>query len=308
MTGVKTKRVGTISEFHQLRGLPGPEHPLISIIDYVDIKRSPDMSEINWVLDFYMISVKRGLNAKLKYGQQEYDFDDGVMFFIAPGQVFRIEAEPEQSVERSGWLLLVHADFLWNTALANRIRQYEYFGYTVSEALFLSDKEEKTVHGIVGNIRQEYHSNIDQFSQNIIVSHLEALLNYSERFYHRQFLTRKITNHKVLDRLEALLKNWFNGGDILIKGLPTVQDVALALNVSPKYLSSLLKVLTGLTAQQHIHEKLIEKAKEKLSTTDLSVAEIAYELGFEHPQSFSKLFRLKTNLSPVEFRQSFHSN
>lgn len=305
MTGIKTKRVKTIVEYHQLRGLPKPEHPLISIIDYSDIKRSPDISEINWVHDFYMISVKRGLNAKLKYGQQEYDFDDGVMFFIAPNQVFRIEVEPEQSVDRSGWMLLIHPDFLWNTALVKQIRQYEYFEYKVSEALFLSDKEEKILNGIVHNVKQEYHSNIDKFSQNIIISHLETLLNYSERFYNRQFLTRKISNHKILERLDGLLNNWFNNEALVTKGLPEVQDIAAELNVSSKYLSNLLKVLTGLTAQQHIHEKLIEKAKEKLSTTDLSVAEIAYELGFEHPQSFSKLFKLKTKLSPVEFRQFF---
>nr|WP_199156911.1 helix-turn-helix transcriptional regulator [Pedobacter sp. ASV2] len=305
MSGIKTKRVSTIVEYHQLRGLPKPEHPLISIIDYSTMRRPADISEFNWVLDFYMISVKRGLNGKLKYGQQQYDFDDGLMFFIAPGQVFRIEVEPEQNVKRSGWMLLIHPDFLWNTPLAKQIRQYEYFDYSVSEALFLSDKEEKTIIGVIQNIKQEYQSNIDSFSQNIIIAHLEVLLNYSERFYNRQFLTRKITNHKLLDKLEALLNKWFNSGDILTKGLPTVKDIADALNVSSKYLSSLLKVLTGLTAQQHIHEKLIEHAKEKLSTTDLSVAEIAYALGFEHPQSFSKLFKLKTNLSPLEFRQSF---
>jgi AraC family transcriptional activator of pobA len=308
MASIKTTRIRTIGEFHELRGLPKSEHPLISIVDYSRIKRPPDISETNWVLDFYMISVKRGLNAKLKYGQQEYDFDEGVMFFIAPGQVFRIETEPEESTERSGWMLLIHPDFLWNTALAGHIRQYEYFDYSVNEALFLSEKEEKTVNAVVDNIRQEYHSNIDRFSQQIIVSHLEVLLNYSDRFYNRQFITRKITNHQILDRLDTLLDNWFNSGEVLVKGLLAVKDVAAELNVSSKYLSSLLKALTGLTAQQHIHEKLIEKAKEKLSATDLSVAEIAYELGFEHPQSFSKLFKLKTSLSPVEFRQSFRSN
>jgi AraC-like DNA-binding protein len=306
MANVKTQRIKTISEFHHLRGLPKPEHPLVSIVDYAKIQRPPDIGEINWVNDFYHISIKRGINAKMRYGQQEYDFDEGVMFFISPNQVFRIEAEPNPTTPPSGWMLLIHPDFLWNTPLAKTIRQYEYFDYSVNEALFLSDKEETTINGIIQNIRQEYHSNIDKFSQSIIISHIEALLNYSERFYQRQFITRKITNHQILHRLEELLTNYFNDDAVIGKGLPTVQYIAGALNVSPKYLSSLLKVLTGQSTQQHIHNKLIEKAKEKLSTTHLSVSEIAYELGFEHPQSFSKLFKTKTNLSPLEFRESFN--
>lgn len=156
------------------------------------------------------------------------------------------------------------------------------------------------------NIQQEYYTNIDKFSQNIIISQIEVLLNYSERFYHRQFITRKITNHKILNQLEEILTTYFNGDDLVMHGLPSVQHIADTLNVSANYLSGLLKTLTGQSTQQHIHEKLIEKAKEKLSTTDLSVSEIAYELGFEHPQSFSKLFKTKARLSPLEFRQSFN--
>jgi len=190
--------------------------------------------------------------------------------------------------------------------LAKSIKQYEYFDYSVNEALFLSEKEEATLNNIIQNIQQEYHSNIDKFSQNIIISQIETLLSYSERFYQRQFITRKITNHQILNRLENLLTDYFNSNDITIKGLPTVQYIADTLNVSASYLSSLLKVLTGQSTQQHIHDKLIEKAKEKLSTTDLSVSEIAYELGFEHPQSFSKFFKTKTSLSPLEFRHSFN--
>ncbi|MET3878734.1 AraC family transcriptional regulator [Chitinophaga sp. OAE865] len=305
MANIKTQRVKTISEFHQLRDLPKPEHPLISVVDYADVKRPPHISDINWVFDFYQISIKRGVNGKMRYGQQEYDFDEGVMFFIAPNQVFRIEPELNATAVRSGWMLLIHPDFFWNTALAKNIQQYEYFDYSVNEALFLSDKEESIINHIIQAIRQEYHSNIDHFSQQIIISQIETLLSYSERFYHRQFITRKITNHKILDRLENLLSDYFREDDLAVKGLPTVQYIAQSLNLSPKYLSNLLKVLTGQTAQQHIHEKLIEKAKEKLSTTDLSVSEIAYELGFEHPQSFSKLFKSKTDLSPLEFRASF---
>ncbi|WP_223608215.1 AraC family transcriptional regulator [Chryseobacterium sp. OSA05B] len=301
------KRIKTITEFHRSRGLEPPEHPMISVVDYNLVKRPTDVGEINWMLDFYMISLKIGINGQLKYGQQVYDFDEGTMFFIAPNQVFRIEADTDSQTEKSGWMLLIHPDFLWNTSLAKTMKHYDFFDYSVNEALFLSHKEEKTINEIIENIQQEYHDNIDKFSQSIIISHIETLLNYSERFYERQFITRKITNHKTLERLEVILNDYFENNDLVSKGLPSVQFVANELNLSSNYLSRLLKTLTGQSTQQMIHDKLIEKAKEKLSVTDLSVSEIAYELGFEHPQSFTKLFKSKTNLSPVEFRSSFNT-
>ena len=306
MANIQPHRIKTISEYHQLMGLPKPEHPLISVINFESIKYLPYDESISLVFNFYSISLKRNFNGKMKYGQQEYDFDEGIMFFISPGQVFGIEVEKDEALKHSGWLLLIHPDFLWNTPLAKTIKHYEYFDYTVHEALFLSDKEETTIISIMQNVHQEYHSNIDKFSQDIIIAQLELLLNYADRFYHRQFITRKITNHTILNRLEDILKEYFGNDTLVKKGLPTVQYIAETLNVSPNYLSGLLKVLTGQSTQQHIHDKLIEKAKEQLSTTDLSVSEIAYELGFEHPQSFSKLFKIKTNFSPLEFRQSFN--
>jgi len=305
MSSTPPYRIKTITQFHQLRELPKPEHPLISVIDLETMGMlHPDESSI--VLDFYSIALKRRIDGKIKYGQQEYDFDEGILFFISPDQVFKIERQKDRPYQQTGWMLLIHPDFLWNTPLAKSIRQYEYFDYSTNEALFLSEKEEAVMLGILKNIQQEYHSNIDKFSQNIILAQIELLLSYAERFYNRQFITRKITNHKILDRLESILAAWFNSDDLVTKGLPTVQYIADSLNVSPNYLSGLLKVLTGKSTQHHLHDKLIEKAKEKLSTTDLSVSEIAYELGFEHPQSFSKLFKTKTNLSPLEFRQSFN--
>ncbi|UPK67646.1 helix-turn-helix domain-containing protein [Chitinophaga filiformis] len=294
----------TISDYHQFRELPKPEHPLISVIKMEAVRQLRENEPKGIIQNFYAIALKRNFTGKLKYGQQEYDFDEGVMFFISPGQVYSIEAN--KALEHSGWLLLIHPDFLWNTPLAKTIKQYEYFSYAVSEALHLSEKEEAVIAAIMQQIEQEYHSNIDKFSQSVIIAQLELLLTYAERFYHRQFITRKISNHKILARLEELLNSYFNSEDLLKKGLPTVQYIAQSLNVSPNYLSSLLKVLTGQNTQQHIHSKLIEIAKEKLSTTALSVSEIAYELGFEHPQSFSKLFKTKTNLSPLEFRQTFN--
>jgi AraC-like DNA-binding protein len=286
--------------------LPKPEHPLISVINLETIKRLPDNEPTNFVYDFYFIALKKNCNAKFRYGQQQYDFDEGTMLFIAPNQVFGIEHGKDETLEQTGWMLFIHPDFLWNTPLAKSIKQYEYFGYSVNEALFLSEKEEATITNIIRSIEQEYHSNIDKFSQDIIIAQLELLLVHADRYYHRQFITRKITNHKILNRLEDILGKYFNSDDLMNKGLPTVQYVAETLNISPNYLSDLLRVLTGQSTQQHIHNKLLEKAKEKLSTTDLSVSEIAYELGFEHPQSFSKLFKTKTNLSPLEFRQSFN--
>lgn len=220
--------------------------------------------------------------------------------------MFGIEVFEEEIKNQSGWILMIHPDFIWNTSLAKNIKKYKYFDYSVNEALFLSDKEETTINGIIENITREYHSNIDKFSQDIIISQIETLLNYAERFYQRQFITRKISNHHILERLKKLLSDYFNSDDLATQGLPTVQYISKNLNISPTYLLSLLKTLTGRTTQQHIHDKLMDKAKEKLTTTNFSVSEIAYELGFEHLQSFSKLFKTKTKLSPFEFRQSFN--
>jgi AraC family transcriptional activator of pobA len=306
MKNAQPYHIKTISEYHHLMGLPKPEHPLISVINLENISYMPGVDITSMVFDFYSVSLKRDFNAKMKYGQQQYDFDEGIMFFISPGQVFGIEMRKGAALKRTGWLLLVHPDFLWNTSLAKSLKQYDFFDYSVHEALFLSEKEEETIIGMMRSVEQEYRSRIDKFSQNIIIAQIELLLKHAERFYERQFITRQISSHQILSRLEDLLTHYFNGNEIVNNGLPSVTYVADALNVSPGYLSGLLKSLTGLNTQQHIHQKLMEKAKERLSTTSLSVSEIAYELGFEHPQSFSKLFKTKTNLSPLAFRQSFN--
>ncbi|WP_242502135.1 helix-turn-helix domain-containing protein [Flagellimonas olearia] len=283
-------------------GLPKPLHPLIGLINLSGLQNNTGINTV--IFDLYVISLKRGCD-KLLYGQQAYDFDEGLMAFMSPGQVLRGE-ESDIPFELDGWMLFIHPDFLWNTSLATNIRKYEYFDYSVNEALFLSDKEEIIINGIIENIRNEYHSNIDKFSKQIIISHLENLFSYAERFYNRQFITREKSNHHVLVRLEKLLSDYFNNDDLVMTGLPTVQYLSESLHLSPTYLRSLLKALTGQTTQQHIHNKLMERAKEKLSTTDLSVSEIAYGLGFEHPQSFSKLFKAKTKMSPLGFRATFN--
>ncbi|RYE22753.1 MAG: AraC family transcriptional regulator [Sphingobacteriaceae bacterium] len=304
MANTQPHRIKTISEYHQFRNLPKPQHPLISVLNFENIKNLREDEPKSLVHDFYSIALKRSFNTKMKYGQQEYDFDEGVMIFISPGQVFAIEADRE--IKHSGWFLLIHPDFLWNTPLARKIKQYEYFSYSVHEALFVSDKEEATLINLIQSMEQEYCAKIDQFSQDVIIAQLELLLTYAERFYQRQFITRKITNHELLNRLEDILTAYFDNDTLAKNGLPTVSNIAEKLNVSASYLSGSLKTLTGQSTQQHIHNKLIEKAKEKLSTSGLSVSEIAYELGFEHSQSFSKLFKTKTNLSPLAFRASFN--
>ena len=303
------KRFKTISEFLQFRQLPKPEHPLISVFKVESVDTLKLVEPTSWYYDFHCIGLKRVANAqqiKLKYGQQTYDYDEGILSLVSPNQVLSLSIDSSAvQLKQSGWILLVHPDFLWNTPLAKTINQYNFWDYSVHEALFLSEKEEALLVAMLKTIQQECHSHIDQFSKRIIASHLETLLNYADRFYHRQFITREKSSHQILERLEALLNDYFSDADLRSKGLPTVRHIADSLNMSPNYLSSLLKVLTGQNTQQHIHEKLIERAKVKLSTTELSISEIAYELGFEHLQSFSKLFKAKTDQSPLDFRASF---
>jgi AraC-like DNA-binding protein len=298
----------TISEWFQAWQLPKPGHPLISVIK-VDTSRMMHSGD-TWssFCDFYCIAIKRitgSEDLELKYGQQTYDFNEGVMSFVSPGQVTSLTVEKDVEVKQSGWYLIFHPDFLWNTSLAGTIKRYEFWDYAVNESLFLSEKEEEIIISIVQNIHRETQANIDRFSKQIVISQLESLLNYAERFYNRQFITREKANHGMLVKLEKALSDYFNSGQPAIKGLPTVNDIAGLLHLSPKYLSSLLRMHTGKNTQQYIHEKLIERAKERISTSELSMSEIAYELGFEHLQSFSRLFKSKTSLSPVEFRQSF---
>ena len=296
----------TISEYYKFMGHPKPEYPLISVLNLDSIKHFPFKEPTSLIFDFYCIALKRTPRAKYKYGQQEYDFDDGVMFFMAPKQVFGVEVDKDSESRPTGWVLLLHPDFLWNTPLAKTIKQYQYFSYSVNEALHLSEKEETIITNIIKNIEQEYRSNLDNFSQDVMVSQIELLLNYSNRFYNRQFLTRKKASGELLIKLEDLLTDHFDNQNDLQTGLPTVKYVADKLNVSPNYLSDMLRTLTGQSTQQHIHNKLIEKAKEILTTTSFSVGEIAYRLGFETSQSFNKLFKNKTDVSPLEYRNSFH--
>ena len=306
MSAPAPRRISTIGEFHRLAGLPRPEHPLISVIKLEDVRRFLEPLPAGQVLDFYTISLKHHAAGSFRYGQQHYEAEGGVLYFMAPGQVFGPLATGAEPVRMTGWGLYIHPDFLWNTPLASHIKKYDYFAYSVHEALHLSEKEEATINSLLQTIQTEYLVNPDSFSQDIILSLVEVLLHYADRFYHRQFLTRKREHHQLLDRLDELLTRYFKQADLVGRGLPSVAFIAEELAISPNYLSSLLKVLTGRTTQQHIQDRLLEQAKQRIAATHLSVSEIAYALGFEHPQSFSRLFKAKTGLSPLAFRQSIN--
>lgn len=298
----KIIKINSISELYKFSGLPKPKHPLVGLIKLDNVPAN--ISEpVNLVLNFYTVSLKRCIDSKMKYGQHYYDFDEGVLAFMEAGQIILVEEENQQP---QGWWLVFHPDLIRNYPLGKTIKNYGFFSYAVNEALHLSEDEEKMMETLLKNIETEYNHSIDQYSQDVMVSQIELLLNYSNRFYNRQFITRKTASSDLLIKIETLLDEYFNSDKILESGLPSVQYFAEQLNISPNYLSDMLRVISGQSTQQHIHNKLIEKAKEALTTTNLSVSEIAYHLGFEHPQSFSKLFKSKTNVSPIEYRASFN--
>lgn len=295
-------KIDAISTLHRMLGLPSPLHPLISIVDNTKIAVEKQQLPETFLLSFFKISFKKLLKGRIGYGQGYYDYDEGGLVFTAPHQVISILSD----TEFYGATLLIHPDFIRNYPLGKNIKNYGFFSYEANEALHLSEKEKVSILAILEHISAELENPIDDFSQDVIISYIEVLLNYSNRFYKRQFITRKAVNNDLLAKMEDLLNNYFETAHALKNGLPTVEYLAEQLHLSPRYLSDMLRSLTGQNAQQHIHEKLIEKAKEMLSTTGLPVSQIAYELGFEHPQSFSKLFKIKTSQSPLEFRQSFN--
>lgn len=297
-------RFSSIIELHRVLELPGPLHPLVSVFDNTQLAMNKKQLPANFIFDFYSISYKKKMKGRTGYGQSYYDFDDGTMTFVAPSQLIATSNDTEYF----GISLLFHPDFIRSYPLGKHIRRFGFFSYDSNEALHLSDKEKEIILHLLENIQEELQHPVDDFSQDIVVSHLETLLNYSNRFYKRQFIFRKPANHFLLTQLEDMLERYFENEEGLHTGLPTVEYLASALNLSPRYLSDMLRHLTGQNAQQHIHEKLIEKAKEYLSATNLSVAEIAYKLGFEYPQSFNKLFKNKTDLTPIAFKEKFRSN
>lgn len=298
-------KVSSINALNQFLGLAKPSNPLISAFNFDDVKLEPETILSAVTTDFYVVALKKDCTGgKCKYGQQYYDFDDGIMYFIAPHQVLQFEDVLLNGVK--GFVLVVHPDFLHGYPLASEIKGYGYFSYATNEALHLSEKEERAITHIIENIGREIAGNMDGFTQDLLISNIDLLLKYCDRFYNRQFLTRKKANSDLLTKLEALLDDHFKTERLAEQGIPTVQFVAGELHLSANYLSDMLRVQTGQTTQQHIQNKLIEKAKELLSSTSMSVSEIAYQLGFEHSQSFHRLFKNRTSVSPLEFRQSFN--
>ncbi|CAC9973851.1 helix-turn-helix transcriptional regulator [Flavobacterium panici] len=276
------------------------------MISLVDNKILAVKAETNnsFLLDFYKISYKYSTNGKMGYGQGYYDFNEGGLMFTSPNQL--IFTDNEEGTEYHGYTLFFHPDFIRNYPLGKNIKKYGFFSYDTNEALHLSDSEKTTIIGLLNSIDNELHTAIDEMSQDVIISYIDVLLNYSNRFYKRQFITRKTVSNDLLLKVENTLNDYFNNAETLKRGLPSVDFLASQVNVSSHYLSDMLRNLTGQNAQQHIHSKLIEKSKDFLMTTNLSVAEIAYQLGFEYPQSFSKLFKKKTTLTPLEFKNSLN--
>ncbi|WP_158798001.1 AraC family transcriptional regulator [Pedobacter sp. L105] len=299
----KVSKLESISEIHRMLGLPGPVHPLISLMDategQIDMCRLP----VSYVTSFYKISFITKLGGKFKYGQGYYDFDEGSLLFTAPNQIM---GGTEKYEDNAGYSLIIHPDFLQGYPLAGKIKSYGFFSYASNEALHLSEQEWTTILSIFSIVQKELNSRIDDFSHEVIIAQIELLLSYAKRFYKRQFLTRQVINNELLQQLEELLNGYFNEEKPIVHGIPTVQYLAEQLNYTPNYLSDMLRSLTGLNAQQHIHQKLIERSKELLSATNLTISEVAYRLGFEHPQSFSRLFKIKTRVSPVQFRSAFN--
>ena len=296
----------TISELHHILDLPRPMHPLISVIDFSKIKCYDDDALESVAYNFYCIALKKGFVGKMKYGQNAYDFDEGVMTFFSPNQV--ISTEIIADLKLSGWWLVVHSDFLRGYTLSQTIGKYGFFSYAANEALHLSDEEETLINGLMESLKKEYSTRIDRFSQDVMISQIDLLLQYCNRFYNRQFITRKNLNNDLLSKMDAVLARYWEDDKMLLLGQPTVKYLADELHVSAHYLSDMLRELTGQSAQQHIHNELIERIKILLTTTNLSVSEIAYQLGFEYPQSLNKLFKKKTAVSPTDFRKSFNPN
>jgi AraC-like DNA-binding protein len=293
-------RVKSIHELHAIAGFEKPRHPLITILDYakVDMDRAPESGR--FVCAFYSINFKN--HCSFIYGQQHFDHKEGTLLCTAPDQVITMR-KTEGPKETAGWGLFFHPEFIRNTALGLKIADYTFFRYEENEALHLSADEKQTLLTLLLQIEKEYQTNIDGHSHNILISNLELLLNYCKRFYNRQFITRTNHHQDLITRFEQLLSSYFHASTGKHSGLPTVAWCAEKMNLSPGYLTDLLKNETGKGAQEHIHYHLLEKAKTLLLSTDHTVNEIAFELGFEHPQNLTKLFKNKTGTTPTAYRK-----
>ncbi len=292
--------IKTITQLHQLFGLSKPKHPLVSVVRHSDFNIDAAFTNQRFSLDMYLISLKGNQKAALKYGRSKYDFQEGTMVFIAPNQVFASSAT-DFSETHDAWTIVVHTDFIQRVGLQDSIRQYHFFNYEENESLHLSDMEKQSLTDIIHKIEGEYNQRIDKHTDEIIAVNLESLLKYCMRYYERQFITRKGQNQDVLVQFEKFIHEYMQA-ELGEKGIPSVKHCGEAMNLSPYYLSDLLKTQTGKSTKEHIDLALISRAKTRLLQSSHSISEIAYELGFDYPNHFSKLFKSKTGMSPKAFR------
>ena len=294
--------IDSISQIHLALGLSKPKHPLVSVVQSKEIKTVSEYQDVKIAMNLYQVTLKQGIQGKLKYGRTSYDFQEGTLIFTSPGQILEYENGDNEFDNLEGWSLVFHPDLIRKSDLARKIDGYSFFDYASNEALHLSDDERTTIEELLDKIVREYSQNLDRHSHHLINSNIEMILDYCLRFYDRQFYTRSNLNSDVISKFERLLKAYYNTRKVHDIGIPTLKYCASEINLSPNYLSDLLKKETGKSAQEHIHLFIIEKAKNSLLNSKNSISEIAYSLGFDYPQHFSSLFKSKTGVSPKEFR------
>lgn len=293
-------RIENISDLNKIFEQDESKHPLIAIVDFSKVNFSK-YGEIKVSTGFYSIMQKNLCPGAMRYGRNYYDFQEGSLFFIAPNQVIAIE-NPDDTKDVYGWGLFFHPELLRGTSLSAKMKDYAFFSYSLFEALHVSEKEQVKLKKIIENIDSELEQNIDKHSKTLIVSAIELLLNYCNRYYDRQFITRTETNKDIISAFETQLKNYFESEEVNQCGFPSVKNFAVKLHLSPNYLSDLLKKETGKNVTEHIQLYVVELAKDKLLSSSESISEIAYKLGFEYPQYFSKMFKKNTGTSPAAYR------
>jgi AraC-like DNA-binding protein len=293
----------TISDLYRFLKLGFAEHPLVAVVDFSKLADHAT-EDVRIKTSFYSILFKNYCRNHIRYGRKALDFQDGSLVCIAPNHIVTIDNDIEVNEDMLGWGLFFHPDFIRGTSLGGKMREYTFFSYEISEALHLSDKEKQLLYECILKIQVELTQNMDGYSQDLIVSNIELLLNYCARYYSRQFFTRKNANLDIVSKVDHILRAYFENEETRNSGVPTVKELAGKVNLSPNYLSDLLKRETGLNAQDHIHYFIIEQAKNILMQTNQSVSEVAFSLGFEYPQYFSRLFKQKTGKTPLEYRFS----
>jgi AraC-like DNA-binding protein len=295
-----------LTEYHKFLGLPSPENPLFSVVSMSsETTEIAKCTELDVIIntDFYSISLKQIVSGEIFYGRTKYDCKDGTMLFMAPKQELRLAG---LEVKATGRSIVFHEDFIRGHKIKDEIKKYTYFSYAVNEALHLSPKEEQMMESIIDQIELEYHNNQDKFSKELILAQLDTLLKYANRFYHRQFLHRKENQSDLLDTFIHKVEDFIEENKLEEKTIPSIEDVASVMAMTPRYLSDALKAETGKTAMENLHLHMIDKAKDMLLESDDTVATVAYGLGFEYPQYFARLFKKKTGMTPTQYRQSYH--